>query len=91
MQTTKHESYVELAVICGVMVLLSATGIIWYAKSPLLGRSMDGLLLVAVCLIIGIVFTVQMAAIVRTAGWLQRTGEPRNNAVKAVQVNVPRR
>jgi hypothetical protein len=86
MQATKNESYIELAVI-GVILSLSTTGIMCYAESPLLRGSLDGFLLVSVCLIIGIAFAVQMTAIVRATAWLQKGRESREKAVKTVQVN----
>jgi hypothetical protein len=90
MPAIKNESYIELAVICIVILSLSAIGIMCYAESPLLRGSLDGILLVSVCLIMGIVFGVQMTAVVRAAGWLEKGRDSREKAVKTVQVDSSR-
>jgi hypothetical protein len=58
-----------LAAICSLFVLLSLWGIIWYATNDLLKGSIDGILLVLICLMIGCIFSAQLFLIIRSLGW----------------------
>src|ERR1700741_5275335 len=69
------------AVVCSFFVIASALGIIWYATSPLLQGDMDGLLLLAICSLIGVIFFAQLYTISRTV-WSARA-QSRVIAVKA--------
>lgn len=59
------KSVVLLAVISSIFVLGSIAGIVWYAKSPLIRGDIDGLLLVAICVLMGTIFSVQLFSISR--------------------------
>ena len=69
-QKHNHRYVPELAV-CGVLVLFSLNGMIWYETSGLLKGDIDGILLLAICLLIGSVFSVQFLMIARSVGWLK--------------------
>ena len=60
------KSVVLLIVISSIFVLGSIAGIVCYAKSPLLRGDIDGLLLVAICILMGTIFSVQLFSIYRT-------------------------
>jgi hypothetical protein len=64
-------SHIQLAVICGFLVLLSIAGIVWYQATGLLRGDVDGILLLAICIMIGSIFSVQLLRIVRSAGWVK--------------------
>jgi hypothetical protein len=64
-------SYIQLAVICGFLVLLSIVGIVWRQTSGLLRGDVDGILLLAICIMIGSIFSVQLLRIARSAGWVK--------------------
>jgi hypothetical protein len=64
-------SYIQLAVICGSLVLLSIAGIVWYQTSGLLRGDVDGILLLAICIMIGSIFSVQLLQIAQSAGWVK--------------------
>ena len=66
-----RENYVQLAVFCGVFILLSIAGIVSYETSGLLRGDPDGVLLLAICLLIGTIFSIQIVLVARSAGWLK--------------------
>ena len=59
----------ELLIICAVMVLLSIVGVVGALTTPLLG-SLDGLLMLAVCLMLLLVFALLLYVLVREQGWI---------------------
>ena len=59
----------SLAVICLLIVLFSAGGIVWGLLAGL-GLSMDGILLILVCLMMGGIFSLLLLNIAKTQGWL---------------------
>jgi hypothetical protein len=84
----KKDNYFELAFICGVLIFLSVAGIVWYAASPLLRGSLDGRLLVAVCLMIGIIFGYQFTSIARAAGWLKQFKHSVSTHISKIEESV---
>jgi hypothetical protein len=58
------------AAVCSLCLIASALGIVWYATSPLRG-DIDGLLLLAICSLIGAIFFVQLYSILQTV-WRAR-------------------
>ena len=74
-----------LAAICGSLILLSAWGIGWYGTSGLLRGDADGILLLAICGLIGSVFSVQLFLIARRAGWLTLQRKPAASRTTATE------
>lgn len=70
--TAKHEQLI-LALLCLVVVLLSMAGLAWSFQAALLVPqiTMDGLLLVLICLTMLTVFGTMLYSIAKNAGWLQ--------------------
>jgi hypothetical protein len=61
---------IMLAVLSVVMIVISAAGIVWDFFSGLLFGGLDGILLLAVCLMTGGVFTLELLIVGRQAGWV---------------------
>lgn len=77
-RSQKHKGgYVLELAICCALVLLSLLGMIWYEMSGLLRGDIDGLLLLAICLLIGTIFFVQFILIAQSAGWIKFPGRNR--------------
>ena len=71
-----------LAAICAVVVLLSVAGLAWGFLTGL-GLSLDGLLLLLVCLMMGGIFSLMLLMIAKEAGWLARLPLPRRKRAAA--------
>lgn len=68
-----------LLVVCLVVILLSAGGIVWALATEMLYPhiQMDGLLLVMVCLLMGGIFSLMLLLLAKEQGWLPRkSSEP---------------
>lgn len=63
-------NWLELAVICALFVLLSIWGIIWDITSSLLTGGIDGIMLLAVCLMMAGIFALILALQLQKAGIL---------------------
>jgi hypothetical protein len=61
---------IELIVISSLFILLSLWGIIWDVSSGLLASGIDGIMLLAICLMMGGVFSLQLLLIARSSGWV---------------------
>lgn len=61
----------ELVVICGLFVLLSLWGIVWDFTSGLLTSGIDGIMLLAICLLMGGLFSLEILLTVGKSGWLK--------------------
>lgn len=61
----------ELAAISGLFVLLSLWGIVWDVTSGLLASGIDGIMLLAICLMMGGVFSLELLLIAHSAGWVK--------------------
>jgi hypothetical protein len=59
------KSFVLPALVCTFFIIASAAGIAWYATTPLLRGDIDGLLLVAICFLVGVIFFAQLLSISR--------------------------
>ncbi len=65
----RNRNQIELAVICGLFVLLSLWGVVWDLSSGLLASGIDGIMLLAICLMMGGVFSLELLLIAHRAGW----------------------
>jgi hypothetical protein len=63
-------NWLELVVICALFVLLSIWGIIWDITSGLLMSGIDGIMLLAVCLMMAAIFAMMLVLQLRKAGIL---------------------
>jgi hypothetical protein len=64
-----QENPVELLVICAVMLVLSILGVLG-GLSPRLFGSLDGLLIVAVSLMMALIFGILLFVLAKERGWL---------------------
>ena len=68
-----QENPIELLVICAVMLVLSILGV-FGGLSPRLFGSLDGLLMVAVCLMTALIFAILLFVLAKERGWLGKHG-----------------
>jgi hypothetical protein len=68
-----QENPIELLVICAVMLVLSILGVVG-GLSPRLFGSMDGLLMVAVCLLMALIFAILLFVLAKERGWIGKRG-----------------
>jgi len=64
-----QENPIELLVICAVIVVLSVLGIVGGLSAKLVG-TLDGLLMLAVCLMVALIFGLLLVVLAREQGWL---------------------
>jgi len=72
------ENPLELLVICAAMLVLSLVGIVGSLTTPLKGN-LDGLLMLAVCLVTALIFGILLFVLSKERGWLGKRG-PNGNA-----------
>ena len=63
------ENPIELLVICAVMLVLSILGIVG-GLAPRLRGSLDGLLILAVCLMTALIFAILLFVLAKERGWI---------------------
>ncbi len=63
------ENLMELLVICAVMLVLSVLGVAGGLSPRLLG-SLDGLLMVAICLLMALIFAILVFVLAKERGWI---------------------
>jgi hypothetical protein len=68
-----QQNPVELLVICAVMVVLSILGVVGALSTRLFG-SLDGLLMLAVCLMTALIFALLLFVLAKEQGWLGKRG-----------------
>ncbi len=68
--TTPKANWIELCVICALFVALAFIGIIWEITSGLLTSGIDGIMLLAICLMMGGIFSLMILVMVYQAGVL---------------------
>ncbi len=86
------EGVLERMTMSAVVVLLSLGGIVWDVGSGLLFSGIDGIMLLAVCLMMGGVFSLMMLNVARSAGLLgsiKRFGRKRAEAPAAASAASP--
>jgi hypothetical protein len=69
---------VELLVMCAVIVVLSLLGVVGGISTRLAG-SLDGLLMLAVCLMMALIFALLLVVLLKEQGWIGKRG-PRDGA-----------
>jgi hypothetical protein len=77
-----QENPVELLVICAVMLVLSILGILGGLSSRLMG-SLDGLLMLAVCGMMALIFAILLFVLAKGRGWLGKGGSGGGSATPA--------
>jgi len=75
-----QENPVELLVICAVMLVLSILGIVGALSTRLRGN-LDGLLMLAVCLMSALIFALLLLVLAKERGWLGKRDAKGNAAV----------
>jgi hypothetical protein len=68
--TTPKANLIELCVICALFVALALIGIVWEITSGLLTSGIDGIMLLAICLMMGGIFGLMILMMVYQAGVL---------------------
>jgi uncharacterized RDD family membrane protein YckC len=68
-----QENPIELLVICAVMLLLSILGVAGGLSTRLRG-TLDGLLIVAICLMTAVIFAILLFVLAKERGWLGKRG-----------------
>ena len=63
-------NWLELVIICALFLLLSVWGIIWDITSGLLTSGIDGIMLIAVCLLMAAIFALMLMLQLQKAGFL---------------------
>jgi hypothetical protein len=66
---------VELLVMCAVIVVLSILGVVGGISTRLAG-SLDGLLMLAVCLMMALIFALLLLVLLKEQGWIGRKHGP---------------
>jgi hypothetical protein len=64
---------IELLVMCAVMLILSILGVVGGLSTRLIG-SLDGLLIIAVCLTMALIFGILLLVLAKEQGWLGKRG-----------------
>ena len=68
--TTPRANWIELSVICALFAALALIGIVWEITSGLLTSGIDGIMLLAICLMMGGIFSLMILMMVYQAGVL---------------------
>ena len=68
--TKPRANWIELSVICALFAALALIGIIWEITSGLLTSGIDGIMLLAICLMMGGIFSLMILVMVYQAGVL---------------------
>src|SRR6202167_5268677 len=68
--TNPKANWIELSVICGLFVVLAVVGIVWDIASGLLTSGIDGIMMLAICLMMGGIFSLMILMMVHQAGVL---------------------
>jgi hypothetical protein len=68
--TTPRANWIELSLVCALFVALALIGIIWEITSGLLTSGIDGIMLLAICLLMGGIFSLMILMMVYQAGVL---------------------
>lgn len=63
-------NWLELVIISSLFLLLSVWGIVWDITSGLLTSGIDGIMLIAVCLLMAAIFAVMLMLQLQKAGFL---------------------
>jgi hypothetical protein len=68
-------NWIEPGAVCAVFIVLSLGGIVWDIASGLLTSGIDGIMLLAVCLMTGGVFTLMLLYVLHQAGLIPAFGK----------------
>jgi uncharacterized RDD family membrane protein YckC len=75
-----QENPLELLIICAVMLVLSILGILGGLSARLFG-TLDGLLMLAVCMMTALIFAILLFVLAKQRGWLGKRGPDGGAAV----------
>lgn len=65
---TPKSNWIEMSALCVLFILLSLWGIVWDFTSGLLASGIDGIMLLAICLMMGGIFSVMLVVMLWQAG-----------------------
>jgi hypothetical protein len=68
-----QENPIELLAICAVMLVLSILGVVG-GFSPRLFGGLDGLLIIAICLMMALIFAILLFVLAKERGWIGKRG-----------------
>jgi predicted lipid-binding transport protein (Tim44 family) len=68
--TNPKANWIELSMVCGLFVVLAVVGIIWDIASGLLTSGIDGIMMLAICLMMGGIFSLMILMMLHQAGLL---------------------
>jgi hypothetical protein len=86
---SRRGNWLELVIICALFLLLSVWGIIWDITSGLLMGGIDGIMLLAVCLMMALIFAVMLILQFQKAGILPSFGKSKTVAAPATASKQP--
>ena len=78
----EQEKPLELLVMCAVVLVLSLLGIIAGVSRDLLG-SLDGILMLGVCLMMALIAAILLLLLAKEQGWLGKHKQEETSAAKA--------
>jgi hypothetical protein len=67
-QMTSKSNRIELGALCALFIVLSVWGIVWDITSGLLTSGIDGIMLLAICLMMGGIFSLMLVVMLWQAG-----------------------
>ncbi|MFZ0582108.1 MAG: hypothetical protein WA690_24970 [Candidatus Acidiferrales bacterium] len=65
---TPKSNWIEMSALCVLFIILSIWGIVWDFTSGLLTSGIDGIMLVAICLMMGGIFSLMLVVMLWQAG-----------------------
>ena len=65
---TPKSNWIEMSALCALLIILSIWGIVWDFSSGLLTSGIDGIMLFAICLMIGGIFSLMAVFMLWQAG-----------------------
>jgi hypothetical protein len=80
---TQKSNLLEMSALCVLFILLSLWGIIWDFTSGLLTSGIDGIMLLAICLMMGGIFSLMLVVMLWQAGLIP-IFQPKAKEAKAV-------
>ena len=89
--TNPKANWIELSIVCGLFVVLAVVGVIWDIASGLLTSGIDGIMMLAICLMMGGIFSLMILMMVHQAGLLPffRPSATKTPEVAAQKVAAP--
>jgi ABC-type uncharacterized transport system permease subunit len=68
---TPKKNQLEMAVVSVVFIVLALVGVVATFTSGLLGAGIDGIMLISICLVVVLAFTIELFMLALDAGWIK--------------------